>query len=110
MAILNWNKYYILNSDNYDRVSSNLCHNLGYLEDHIEIPPLPYFIKICITYLTQVAENNLYLGHSFISPREGSIYERLISDELQEKIDSIGWRERFKAMEEKLDKLDSMFK
>lgn len=104
-----YHKFFSLNSDDYELVQSNLQHSLGCLEDKIEIPPLPYFIRICIFYIISCTKNSIKHGHSYISPKNGSIYKRINSLEFKGKIKIFGLLEMFNEMEDLINKADLIF-
>ena len=94
-----YHEYFELNSDHYDKVYSNLHHYLGCLENDLIIPPLPYFLRICIEYLSSAARNSIKLGHSYISFKEGKVYSTLSDDKVQEKINRFGLRTKYEELE-----------
>lgn len=94
-----YHEYFELNSDHYDKVNHKLNHYLGCLENEIILPPLPYFIRICIEYLTSAAKNSIKLGHSYINFKEGKVFLTLKSDAFQKKINSFGMRDNFDNLE-----------
>tara|TARA_Y100001968_G_scaffold332293_1_gene389878 strand:+ start:2707 stop:4059 length:1353 start_codon:yes stop_codon:yes gene_type:complete len=104
-----YHKYFVLDSDNYDSVQSNLQHSLGCLEDKIEIPPMPYFIRICMAYIISCAKNSIKHGHSYISPRNGSIYKRLNNAEFKDKIKIFGLIDKSREMEDAINEADMLF-
>tara|TARA_B100001250_G_C19703348_1_gene745821 strand:+ start:76 stop:1191 length:1116 start_codon:yes stop_codon:yes gene_type:complete len=103
-----YHNYFTLNSDNYDSVRSNMNHYLGSLEAKIILPPLPYFIRICIEYFCSISRNNIKLHHSYISPREGILYNKLISEEMISKIASFGLTDKFNEMEDLLTRANEI--
>ncbi len=105
-----YHEYFELNSDHYDQVNSNLHHYLGCLEDKIIVPPLPFFIRICIEYLTSAAKNSIKLGHSYISFKKGRIYLTLNTPEFQNKITRFGLRTQFEELERFLSEAEKACK
>lgn len=95
-----YHEYFELNSDHYDQVNVNLNHFLGCLEDQIVLPLLPFFIRICIQYLSSSAENCMKSAHSYVSFKQGKIYKTLITDEFQIKISNFGLRKNFENLED----------
>jgi len=102
-----YHRYFVLNSDNYDRPVAHLEHFLGCLEDEIIIPKLPYFLKVAMEYLIRVSNNNIKLRHSYSPIREASIYRRLIQPEYKLKIVQFGLVERMREAEQKLTEADA---
>lgn len=97
-----YHQYFELNSDHYDEVNVNLNHYLGYLEEEIILPPLPFFIRICIEYLTSAAKNCMKSAHSYVSFRQGKIYTTLKTEEFQNKISKLGLQSNFEELEKSI--------
>ena len=105
-----YHEYFELNSDHYDHVNRYLSHYLGCMEDELVIPPLPFFIRICIEYLVSASENGIKLGHSYTSFRNGKVYKTLKSEDFQNKIDKFGLRNNFQNLEKLIDEVERVSK
>ena len=105
-----YHEYFELNSDHYDQVNVYLNHFLGCLEDEIILPPLPFFIRICIEYLSSAAKNCMKSAHSYVSFREGKVYKTLISDEFQKKLHILGLRKNFEELEQLISEAEKTCK
>ena len=105
-----YHEYFELNADHYDQVNVYLNHYLGCLEDEIVLPPLPFFIRICIEYLSSAAKNCMKSAHSYVSFRESKIYKTLATEEFQTKITFLGLRKNFEELESFIEEAEKTCK
>jgi hypothetical protein len=105
-----YHNYSNLCSDNHSNVVFELEHYLGILESEIVIPKMPYFLKIILQYLSNIANNYIKQQHSYVSIRQGNIYQRIIQPEYQDKIVQFGLKEKMLEVEKLIDETEEIGK
>jgi hypothetical protein len=93
-----YHKYSHLSSDSHEVAKVDIEHYWGNLEEEIIIPRTPYHIKVVLQYLENVACNYIQYSHSCLSLKEGSIYQRIIQPEYQQKIQQFGLTEKMEKV------------
>jgi len=99
--------YFQTNSDNYLNVQGSLQHYLGDLENKIELPFLPYYLRIVIFYLKMVAENYIFHAHSYIPIKRSSLYKRLASKSGLQALEQHRLTNEYQELEILIDKAES---
>ncbi|PSB00897.1 hypothetical protein [Merismopedia glauca] len=103
-----YHQYSSLCSDNHSEVVFQLEHYLGSLEEEIVIPKMPYFLKIILQYLSNIANNYIKQQHSYVPIRQGNIYQRLSQAEYQDKIVQFGLKEKMLEVEQLIDETEKI--
>jgi hypothetical protein len=103
-----YHKYSNLCSDNHSNVVFSLEHYLGSLEEEIIIPKMPYFLKIVLQYLSNVASNYIKQQHSYVPIRKGDVYRRITQPEYQDKIAQFGLKEKMQEVEQLIDETEKI--
>ena len=94
-------------SDNFNTPVVRLRHGLGALDKRIVLPPLPFFIRAAIAYLTEVCRGHLQFAHSYVPVREGDLYRRLQEKACQARIDQTGIRDKADELETLIDQVEA---
>jgi hypothetical protein len=94
-----YHEYFNIQSDSHESINSHLHHYLGFLEQEIILPYLPYFLKVAMTYLICISKNYVYHSHSYIPVRQSDIYRRLCTPEAIKKIAHFGLSEKMLEVE-----------
>jgi hypothetical protein len=103
-----YHKYSNLCSDNHSNVIFHLEHYLGTLEEEIIIPKMPYFLKIVLQYLSNIANNYIKQQHSYVPIRKGDIYQRITRSEYQDKIAQFGLKDKMQEVEQLIDETEKI--
>lgn len=105
-----YHNYSNLSSDNHSNLEFKLEHYLGTLEEEIIIPKMPYFLKITLQYLSNIARNYIKHQHSYVPIRTGSIYQRISQPDYQDKIAQFGLKEKMLEVEKLIDETEGIGK
>ena len=100
-----YHRYYQLSSLTHDAPRVLEPQILGMLEAEIVVPPLPYFLKVCMEHLTNLARIAERQAHSYRSLRAGALYAKL--KVLQPQIERLGLAPRLAAMEAQINSAEA---
>lgn len=106
IAFTFYHEYASIDSDNHSNPSVNLHHYLGCLENGISVPLMPYFLKVVIEYLKNIARNYALHGHSYVSMREGRLYKILNSPVSRPKLEQLGMVNELKTIDELIERAE----
>jgi hypothetical protein len=79
---------------------------LGCLEAEIPVPRMPYFLKICIAQLTELARIAERQAHSYRTLRDSLLYRSLAEPDARQAIQRLGLAERYAQMEEQIGRTE----
>jgi hypothetical protein len=102
-----YHRYHRLNSLNHSEPQVLEPQMLGCLEDEIVVPLMPFFIKICVEHLTNLARIAERQAHSYRSLRGSSLYAKLAGAEGRRAIERLRLGERMTALEEQIDRAEA---
>lgn len=101
-----YHRAYRLDSDHYNAPAAHWCHPLGGLEDEIELPLLPFYLKIAIHYLRSLIESYQVFLHSYIPMRQQALYRRLQDPRARKKAVECGFAPWLDELESKIDAIE----
>ena len=102
-----YHRYHRLSSLNHSEPQVLEPQMLGCLEDEIVLPLMPFFVKICIEHLTNLARIAERQAHSYRSLRGSSLYARLAGAEGRAAVERLGLGERMTALEAQIDRAEA---
>jgi hypothetical protein len=102
-----YHRYNRLNSLDHARPQVVESQMLGCLEEEIVVPLMPFFLKICIEHLTELARIAERQAHSYRSLRGSLLYAKLVSPEGRRAIEQLRLGERLAALEQQIDQAEA---
>jgi hypothetical protein len=103
-----YHRYYRLDSLNHASPRALEPQMLGCLEAEIPVPRMPYFLKICIEHLSELARIAERQAHSYRSLRESLLYRSLAEPDARLAIQRLGLADRAAALEALIDRAEEM--
>ena len=102
-----YHRYNRLNSLDHTRPQVIEPQMLGCLEEEILVPLLPFFLKICIEHLAELARIAERQAHSYRSLRGSRLYAKLASLEARRAIEQLRLGDRLAALEEQIERTEA---
>jgi hypothetical protein len=101
-----YHECHALSSDNWERPVSRLEHYLGRIEREIVLPEMPYYARVVLCYLENVAENHLKRAYSAIPQRQTDLFRRVTRPEYRKNFARWALEDMLVAAEKKIDQAD----
>jgi len=105
-----YHRAFQLDSDHYDTPVAHWRHPLGHLEDEIELPRMPFFLKIAVRYLQAIIEGYRFFLHSYLPLRNQAIYRRLQDPAFKKKAVECGFSAWLEDLEKQIDEIEAQVK
>ncbi len=102
-----YHRYNRLDSLNHSQPQVVEPQMLGCLEEEIVVPLLPFFLKVCIEHLTELARIAERQAHSYRPLRESLLYARLVSPEGTRATAQLRLGDRVAALEQQIDRAEA---
>ena len=102
-----YHRYHRLDSLNHGEPRVVEPQNLGCLEDDIVVPLMPFFMKICIEHLSNLARIAERQAHSYRSLRGSSLYAKISGVEGRRAIERLRLGERMTALEDQIERAEA---
>ncbi len=96
-----------LHSDCYHAPEPGWFHPLGVLEDEVDLPALPYFIKAVVGYLRGILRGYELFLHSYIPMRQQRLYRLLQAPEIRRKAVEGGFADWLDGLEAQIDQVEA---
>lgn len=106
-SVFFYHQAFQLHSDHYDSPVAHWRHPLGMLEDEIEMPLLPFFLKIAIHYLRSIVAGYEVFLHSYVPVRERPLYRRLQDPQVKRKMAECGFSSWLDDLEKQIDNIEA---
>ena len=102
-----YHRAFRLDSDHYNTSRVHWRHPLGMLEDEIELPRLPFYLKIAVHYLQAIIASYRVFLHSYVPLRHQAIYRRLQDPAVRKKAAECGFGPWFDDLEKQIDEIEA---
>lgn len=96
-----------LHSDCYNAPEPAWFHPLGCLEDEVELPALPYFIKATVGYVRGLLGGYALFLHSYIPVRQQRLYRMLQAPEVRRKAVECGIADWIDGLEAQINQVEA---
>ncbi len=96
-----------LHSDTYNAPEPAWFHPLGSLEEEVDLPVLPYFIKVVVGYLRGILRSYELFLHSYIPMRQQPLYRLLQAPEIRRRAAECGFADWIDGLEAQIDQVEA---